>query len=162
TVVRPRPSSSAANTRIFSAPANSLVAPALMVRARYTRDVRLLLVDASIIKAIPVGFTRPDLKRREIGREHRVGCRIEQTLDLRIILASNQRARHVDEPASGTKQRPQRIHQPALQLRGALDVRRGSPQLDIRMPPDHAERAARRIEQDPVERLAVPPLGGSR
>src|SRR5690606_36922547 len=156
---RPMPSSSTATAMNFNAPARRLVAPALVVSARYTREVRPLLVDASIIEAISVRLTRPNRERRKVGRERGVRRRGEEPLDLRVVLAAKPRARDVDEAPAWTKERPQRVDQPDRQLRRTLDVRRGPARLDIRMPANHAERVARRIEQDPVERRAVPPVG---
>ena len=55
------------------------------------------------------------------------------------------------------QQRPERLQQPGLELDGARNIL-GPPQhLDVRMTANHADRAARRIEQNPVERLPVPP-----
>src|SRR5690606_20249322 len=114
-------------------------APALMLRARYTRRGRLLLVDASIIEAIPVGFTGQDLLRGKLRRDDGPGRAREEPVDLLAVLAAQDRARRVHEPAA---RRPL--------------------QLDVRGPAHPAERAARRVDQRTVARLPVPPTGRRR
>ncbi len=70
------------------------------------------------------------------------------------------RAARVDQPPARRKQRPRRAQQLQLPGRERRDVFRPAQQLDVRMPPDHAGRRARHVEQDPLEGPAVPPAGG--
>ena len=61
------------------------------------------------------------------------------------------RAARVDQPPARRKQRPGRAQQLQLPGRERRDVFRPPQQLDVRMPPDHAGRRARHVEQDPLE-----------
>src|SRR5690606_30838565 len=102
--------------------ASRLAAPALMLRARYTQRGSLPLVDASIIEAVPIGFTGQYLLGRKVVRDRGIRRSRYEALDLRAVLAAEDRARRIDEPAAGRDERPQPVQQARLKLGRPLDV----------------------------------------
>ncbi len=52
------------------------------------------------------------------------------------------------------------MQQRRLAVGAGLDIRGPAEHLDVRMPPDHAGSGAWRVEKNPVESRAVPPLRG--
>src|SRR5690606_1312521 len=70
-----------------------------------------------------------------------IGRTRQESLDLRIVLAAQDRARRVQQGAAGCEGRPQRIEQLRLGRDEFVDVGGATMQEDVRLPADHAGRA---------------------
>ncbi len=85
---------------------------------------------------------------------------LQKSVDLRDALGLEDGTSGVEQPPARRQQRPERIEQARLGLRQRVDVSGTAQPADIRVAPHDARRAARRVEQDRVERPAVPPARG--
>ena len=92
------------------------------------------------------------------GAHDRVVISLQKTLHDVVILLCKYRAGGIQKPATRYQQGPQRAENRSLQGTETLDVACSPQQFDVGMAPDHARRRTRRIEQDRVEWLAIPPL----
>src|SRR3989344_5117058 len=84
----------------------------------------------------------------------------EEGFDDLGVLGGQGRTGGVEQDAADFQGRPQRVEQFALQHGQGGDVVGLAGQLDVRVATDHAGGGARSVEQDGLERLAVPPGGG--
>ncbi len=95
-----------------------------------------------------------------MGSRNASAWRAQERVDLRVVLGPEHRAGRVEEQPAGRQARPERVEQARLLAGEAGDVT-GPPQpLAVGVPPDHARGGARHVDEDPVERATVPPVGG--
>ena len=84
---------------------------------------------------------------------------LQKCVDLVLALAPEHRAGGVEQPAAGLERRPQRVQQLGLDAAQRGDVLGAAQPADVGMAAHDARGAAGRVQQDGVERLAVPPVG---
>src|SRR5450432_1318803 len=117
-----------------------------------------------IKKSIHAAFARQVLRactRRPPTDRNRlrggVGMPREKAVDTGGILRGEQRARRIDYASSGREQRPQRFQQPLLPERERGNVTGAPMQLHIGLAANDPRRRTRRIKQDALKAVPVPP-----
>ncbi len=86
-----------------------------------------------------------------------VGRARQEGVDLALVLVLEDRAGRIQQRAARPQQGPRRIQQACLQRAQRVDVLRPPVQQHVGLATDDAGRRTRRVQQDRVERLAVPP-----
>ena len=78
-------------------------------------------------------------------------------INLGLVLPLQYGARRVNQSSAPGQERPQRAQQAGLEHERAVHVARPPQHFDVGVAADHARRAARRVDEDAIERRAVPP-----
>jgi hypothetical protein len=84
---------------------------------------------------------------------------LQKCVDLVLALRLEHRAGRVQQPAAGLEGGPQRVQQLGLDARQRRDVLGAAQPADVGVAAHDARGAARGVQQDGVEGLAVPPVG---
>ena len=110
-----------------------------------------------------VGLTEPRPARPRVGRhDRRPGRGREECADQLAILAAGDGARGIDEPAARGEHAPRCGKQARLHGGQLIELGGRAAQADVGVPANHAERRTGCIEQDAIERHAIPPIIRSR
>src|ERR1700734_3065042 len=112
---------------------------------------------AEVICFAEAGPTLPLVGRKNGG----VGSAAQKRGEQIAVLASSHGAGGVNQSPARRHEAPRGREQPPLEFRQFVDIRRGLTQTNIGMPADYTQGGAGCIEQDAIERHAVPPGRGA-
>src|SRR5581483_5746875 len=119
---------------------------------------KLTFLKQRVIEAIVLsGREEQSFLAGHAAEQASVGMTSGELLDPFLVLLPENRAGRVEQFTTRAQHLPQRVEQPRLLLGKACHIRRPPQPSDVRVPSDHARRRARRVDQHPIEGLAVPP-----